>query len=48
MGYRAVQLPLEIQAGRQVAERVAIDALVVTAGNLGDTKIRAALNQYRD
>jgi len=31
-----------------VPERVTIDALVVTAGNLGDPKIRTALNQYRD
>ncbi|HZF32331.1 MAG TPA: substrate-binding domain-containing protein [Candidatus Angelobacter sp.] len=48
MGYRAVQLLMEIQAGRHVPERVTIDALVVTAGNLGDPKIRTALNQYRD
>jgi ribose transport system substrate-binding protein len=48
MGYRAVQILTEIRANRQVPERVTIDALVVTAGNLDDPKIRTALNQYRD
>ena len=47
-GYRAVQLLIDIRAGRQVPEQVTIAALVVTAGSLDDPKIRIALIQYRD
>jgi ribose transport system substrate-binding protein len=48
MGYRAVQLLVQIRSGRPVPESVTIDTIVVTAANVGDARIQAALKQYRD
>ncbi len=48
MGYTAVEQLVAFRAGRQIPKEVTIDAVVVTAANLDDANIRAALGRSRE
>ncbi len=48
MGYTAVEQLVAFRAGRQIPKEVTIDAVVVTAANLDDANIRAALSRSHE